>query len=182
MRPLAVALLLLISTIGQAAEPALLDLRDVSPLRDWFQRQSGSVRVIALLNAGCTSCLQGFAEIQKTLKDLADPHVRVAVVWIRLAPGDERSAAVKFSSEFTDGRITYFWDPYRASGETWQSVLKLQGAAWDVYMVYGAASNWNEPDLDPGPPAFWMHQLKQVPQAPALNQKLLEQKIRSLLP
>lgn len=167
---------------AHAGAPPVTDLRDVSALRDWFQRQSGSVRLIALLSPSCTSCLEGFAAVQQVLKDVSSPKIAAAVVWMSIRPGEKRTSAVSLSSEFIDGRIAYFWDPYRAAGETWQSVLKLNGVAWDVYLVYGPGAIWNEPDLDPAPPAYWMHQLKQVPQAPVLNRQLLEQHVVGLLP
>lgn len=180
-RRLAFSLALFLSAAAQAATPAVLDLNDVSPLRDWFQSHGGSVRMIALLSPSCTSCLQGFLAVQKTLSGVGDPRLQAAVVWIAVMPGDQRASAVSLSTQFTDGRLTYFWDPYRAAGETWQAPLKLKGAAWDLYLLYGPSATWNEPDLDPGPPNFWMHQLKEVPQAPVLDQKQLEQKIRTLL-
>lgn len=180
-RSLAAVLILLVSAAARAGTPAVLDLKDVSPLRDWFQANGGSVRMIALLSPSCLSCVRGFETVQKTLIGVGDLRLRAAVVWIAVMPPDKRDMAVSLSAQFTDGRLTYFWDPYRAAGETWQPPLKLKGAAWDVYLLYGASATWNEPDLDPGPPIFWMHQLKDLPQAPALDQKKLEQKIRALL-
>lgn len=172
--------LLLLGVTSYAADPAVVDLSDVSPLREWFQRETGNVRVIALLSPSCMSCIKGFEELQNTLKSVGSSNVRLAIVWLPIGT-ETRQSAVSRSSGFVDGRVTYFWDPYRAAGETWQSVLKLKGAAWDVYMLYGPSSAWNEPDLDPAPPAFWMHQLKEVPQAPTFDRKVFETKLRSLL-
>lgn len=172
--------LLLFCAASYAADPAVLDLSDVSALREWFQRQGGNVRVVALLNPSCLSCVKGFDALQGIMKNVPSPKLRVAIVWLPSGETMNRDIAVFQSSRFVDGRVTYFWDPYRAAGETWQSVLKLNGTAWDVYMLYGKSSTWNEPELDPGPPAFWMHQLKEIPQAPTFDAQTFEKKLRSL--
>jgi hypothetical protein len=116
----------------------------------------------------------------KTLKDVTDDRVRAYVVWLPIFGGDFRGEAVKLSNSFTDKRVSYFIDAGSLTGELWERVLTTQRQiAWDVYLLYGAASNW--PGEEPPSPDFWMHQLGGVTKAPRLDQGTFEAKIKEML-
>lgn len=69
---------------------------------------------------------------------------------------DDREAALEGSAEFTDDRVSYYWDPNRAVGKSFKKTLGLWQTAWDVYCLYKPAALW----LDEAPnPDYWMHQL-----------------------
>jgi hypothetical protein len=44
-------------------------------------------------------------------------------------------------------------------GDAFARSLKLQGTAWDVYLVYDRNVRWD--GADPPAPSFWMHQLQE---------------------
>ncbi|HZS47056.1 MAG TPA: hypothetical protein VFC63_18420 [Blastocatellia bacterium] len=116
--------------------------------------------------------------MQTVLKDIPDNRLRLYVVWLPMFPGDSRSWAQTRSDEFTDGRVSYYWDKDRLSGQQWRTTLGLDKNAWDVYLLYGPESQW-----DKGIPtaSFWMHQMSGVTKAPQLNKNEFEAKVRQSL-
>jgi hypothetical protein len=116
--------------------------------------------------------------MQKVLKAIPDDRLRVYIIWLPMFPLDSRGWAKTRSDEFSDKRVSYYWDGDRLTGNEWQKVLGLKSAAWDVYFLYGAASLW---DKEPAKPDFWMHQLGGVTSAPRLDAAVFEAKVKELL-
>jgi hypothetical protein len=116
--------------------------------------------------------------MQKVLKAIPDERLRVYIVWLPMFPLDSRGWAKTRSDEFSDKRVSYYWDGDRLTGNEWQKVLGLKSVAWDVYFLYGAESEW---DKEPAKPDFWMHQLGGVTAAPRLDAAVFEAKVKELL-
>jgi hypothetical protein len=116
--------------------------------------------------------------MQKVLKAIPDERLRGYIVWLPMFPNDSREWAKIRSDEFSDKRVSYYWDGDRLTGKEWQRVLGLKSVAWDVYFLYGAASQW---DKEPAKPDFWMHQLSGVTAAPRLDEAAFEAKAKELL-
>ena len=93
-------------------------------------------------------------------------------------PGDSRSWAKTRSDEFSEERLSYYWDGDKLTGQQWQKVLGTSREAWDVYLLYGAESQW---DKEPLLPDFWMHQLRGVTTAPVWDAAAFEAKTKELL-
>jgi hypothetical protein len=68
-----------------------------------------------------------------------------------------------------DQRMRHFWDGAGDMGEAFPEVLGLSSAAWDVYLLYDRDATWS--GALPPKPAFWMHQLYGVTNAPLLDPK-----------
>ena len=66
----------------------------------------------------------------------------------------------------------------KLAGKAWQKVLGTKSKAWDVYLLYGAESQW---DKEPAKPDFWMHQLSGVTTAPRLDEEAFQAKTRELV-
>jgi len=80
---------------------------------------------------------------------------------------DDRQAALEGSAEFTDDRVSYYWDPDRAAGKSFKKTLGLWQTAWDVYLLYSPGTRWD--DFAPMP-HYWMHQLTMAnADAPSLD-------------
>jgi hypothetical protein len=92
--------------------------------------------------------------MQKALKNVPDERLRAHIIWLPMFPGDSRSWATTRSDEFTDKRLSYYWDGEKLTGKEWQKVLGTKGVAWDIYLIYGAESKW---DKELPTPDFWMH-------------------------
>jgi hypothetical protein len=154
------------------------DLSNLEPLKQAFQRDRGTVRLVALLSPVCPMCRSGFADMQKVLKAIPDERLRAHIVWLPMFPGDSRKWAQTRSDEFSDKRLSYYWDGEKLTGNQWQKLLGTKREAWDVYLLYGAGSQW---DKEPATPDFWMHQLSGVKHAPHLDEEAFETKVKELL-
>ena len=154
------------------------DLSSSDQLKQRLQQDSGKVKLVALLSPVCPACRRGFADMQSVLKNVSDDRVRAYIIWLLMFPGDSRSWAQTRSNEFSDSRLSYYWDGGRTIGEEWRKVLGMDNTAWDVYLLYGSNVEW---DKGTPTPAFWMHQLGGVTKAPRLNRDEFEGKLKELL-
>lgn len=124
-------------------------------------------------------CRWGFSNIVKTLKSMTDDRVKAYIVWLPIFGGDFKGEAHKLSNSFRDKRVSYFLDPTSETGKQWERVLKTDRLiAWDVYLLYGAAADWQD---DPPLPDFWMHQLGGVTKAPTFDQPMFTAKLKRML-
>jgi len=122
--------------------------------------------------------------MDEAVKRLAAPDLRVHVVWVPILPDDDAQAAARAARRFVDARVTHYWDPDRALGLSLGARLglpprdpgRVTGVAWDVYLLYGRGARWADA------PAFWMHQLDDVPlsKAPRLDGAALLQRLGAL--
>lgn len=166
-----------ITTLARA-DSAMQDLSSSDQLKEKLQQDSGKAKLIALLSPICPACRRGFADMQSVLKNVTDDRVRVYIVWLPMFPGDSRSWAQTRSSEFSDPRLSYYWDGGRLTGDDWGKALGIDRTAWDVYFLYGSKTEWTK---GTPAPAFWMHQLGGVTKAPMLNKTDFERKLKELL-
>jgi hypothetical protein len=116
--------------------------------------------------------------MQTVLKDIHDDSLRAYIIWMPCIQSDDRAAAVERVKEFSDSRVTYFWDQNRITGTAWQKTLGLDSFAWDVYLLYGRQVKWEKDLVQPN---FWMHQLGGVDTAPRLDQSVFESKVKEYL-
>jgi hypothetical protein len=113
------------------------------------------------------------------LKDVPDDRLRVYVIWDPIFGGYFDSEAKKLSSSFPDKRVSYYKDSDSLAGNLWKPVLKIEREiAWDVYLLYGADSQWGK---EPAQPDFWMHQLFGVTNAPHLDTEKFKEELKGLL-
>src|SRR6266404_8016857 len=161
-----------------AADSPMQDLSSSDQLKQRLQQDSGKVKLIALLSPVCPYCRRGFADMQSVLKSVSDDRVRAYIVWLPMFLGDSRGWAQTRSNEFSDPRLSYYWDGGKFTGEDWGKTLGIDRTAWDVYFLYGANAEWNKGTPTP---AFWMHQLGGVTKAPMLNKGDFETKLKELL-
>jgi hypothetical protein len=123
----------------------------------------------------------------EVLARIRSPELRAYVVWSPLLEGDDRAAAVE-AAHHMDPRVRHFWDPSGRLGRELGATLripkrrkgrrrKLDGIAWDVYVVYKEQSSWS------AQPSYWTHQLEQVDpaQVPRLDGATLLGKLQALL-
>ncbi len=160
------------------ADSPMQDLSSSDQLKQRLQQDSGKVKLIALVSPICPACRRGFADMQSVLKNVLDDRLRAYIVWLPMFPGDSRSWAQTRSNEFSDPRVSYYWDGGRLTAEDWGKVLGIDRTAWDVYFLYGSNAEWNKGTPTP---AFWMHQLGGVTKAPMLNKSDFEAKVKELL-
>ncbi len=133
------------------------ELKELSTLREAFNRDKGNIRLVTLLSPSCGYCVKGYRYVRKILEEVSDPRLRVYVVWEPMLSGDSRALAEKMSQKTQDARVVHqSWDEAQLSGKAWQELMGLGGVAWDVYFLYGPEAEWGE--SGPAMPDYWEHQ------------------------
>jgi hypothetical protein len=66
------------------------------------------------------------------------------VIFMPMLGQDNEAAAMERIEEFSDSRLTYYWDEQRLSGEAWRDAYELEMLAWDVYMLYRPGTVWED--------------------------------------
>ena len=92
------------------------------------------------------------------LEKIADPSLRVYVVWLPILGNDARSGALGITVAIPDLRAIHFWNQDQRLGKIYAEVLGLTAdqCAWDVYLLFPRGVRW---EADAPTPVYWMHQL-----------------------
>jgi len=178
------------AVVADPTHVASLDARHRALAED-FNRAAGSVRILVLASPTCPDCLAGVATVRdEVLRDLADPALRVMVVWLPVLDDDDLAAAQKAARSLHDPRVSQYWDEGRRLGEAMGVTLKIPqrhhagfGFAWDVYLLYPRGATWADwLDAPPAPP-FFMHQLSSLATSsiPLLEGRTLRDQVRAAL-
>lgn len=152
-------------TVVGGAQPTAPSVNTAMPgvrpdrLRDWFNENKGSVRVVSILSPTCPQCHAAHAVLKAVFGKSSSDELKAFLVWLPIRDNDDAKQAAQQTSTFRDGRLSEGWDADRAVGDLFARRLSLQGAAWDVYLVYDRGVRWE--GADPPMPSFWMHQLEQ---------------------
>ena len=101
----------------------------------------------------------------------------VYVVWSSQLGGEERHVA-KAAELIPDRRARHFWDAGQLVGTALQPILKTPEAAWDVWLLYDRDVRW-EGEAPPRP-AWWEHQLYDMPSERSLDPERFARKAREL--
>ena len=83
-------------------------------------------------------CQYGQGVVRGLLEEFKHDRLRGVVIWVPVLPTDSQRAAEAEASDFTDGRISHFWDADRNLAGSFASTLGLRGPAWDVYLLFDA--------------------------------------------
>lgn len=154
----------------------------IDQLKEAFNRESQSVRIIAILSPTCSYCQHGQNMLQKIFNDFSTERLKGFITWTPMLALDDASAANSQATIFQDQRVKQNWDGDHLSGDLFANALNLKRDAWDVYLVYEPGLKWE--GATPPQPTFWMHQLKAdtgAPQQLCLNENKFSQQIKQLL-
>jgi hypothetical protein len=132
--------------------PNLVDLNNLSDLRDRFIADAGRIRLVAVLSPTSADSRRGFLDLQNTLNRINDDRVRAYVIWTNVLDTDRRPAAAKRTAEFNDPRITFFWDQNHVAADSWQSLSNTKRSTWNSYFLHGPKASW---EASPSAPDFW---------------------------
>lgn len=102
----------------------------------------------------------------------------VYVVWSSQVGGKEQHVT-KASQMIPDRRARHYWDGDQLVGKALQPLLETPDAAWDVWLLYDREVRW-EGEAPPRP-AWWEHQLWDMPPERSLDPERFARKARELL-
>jgi hypothetical protein len=79
-------------------------------LREAFNADAGTVRVVALVSPTCGACLRGAADLQTgVFATIRDPKLRGYIVWVPKLDGHETNVP-EATHTVADPRASHFWD------------------------------------------------------------------------
>src|SRR5262249_44846239 len=116
--------------------------------------------------------------MQEVLASTKAENLHLYIVWLPMLRSDDRDSAFERTKEFSDPRVSYYWDDSRITGAAWRDLLNLPTTAWDIYFLYSSKTNWTEV---PGKPVFWMHQLRGIDAGPFLDKDEFKLKVLRML-
>lgn len=150
-------------------------------LREAFNRDQGTVRVVTLLSPTCGGCLAAADLIrQHVLEKVDSPELRFYVVWGPMLGDETVDAARKATATLPDPRALHFWTSEEGVAQRFAEVIGLSGSerAWDTFQVFAQGRTWS--DHIPAPDRY-MHLHKPLPQELTFDGPKLADWVRELL-
>jgi hypothetical protein len=168
--------------------PAVVVLNgEDQPLRDDFNRDSGFVRLMFLVDPRCPECLRGLADMGDDVLTKLPPSARVKVYVVHepVIGGSDKDIPAAAELLHTT-RARHYWNPTGDFGRQMSHVLGYWNGsrwvyAWDTWLIYPPDAVWG--GTNPPQPAFLMHQLGGVGnlKLPHLDSKIFAVKVNALL-
>jgi hypothetical protein len=117
-------------------------------LKEHFNRDQGTFRLIVLVSPTCPACVNGAQWIQDYIMQRNPKlNIRVYSVWYEMYPGDSPKAFPKARTFLPDKRVTHYWDQPKEVGRWFQKALPSDYKGeiqWDAFYLYGTDSVWND--------------------------------------
>jgi hypothetical protein len=79
-----------------------------------------------------------------------------------------------------DPRVQHFWDPNTVVGAAFAPAVGREAAAWDVWLLFERATRWTSDG--PPVPAWWEHQLGDLPDERRLDARRFASRAMALGP
>jgi hypothetical protein len=118
--------------------------------------------------------------VQRVLEQLEGEPIEVFVVWIPAIGSDRFEATENAMTLIPDERARHYWDGSQALGEVLSPSLGIRAKmAWDVYVVYDGAAEWED---SPPRPLSWLHQKAGEDVLLELTEERLVEQLRAALP
>jgi hypothetical protein len=146
-------------------------------LREAFNADAGTVRIVALVSPTCGACLRGATDMQAVFGDVGDTRLRGYIVWVPKLDGQENNVP-EATHTVADPRAGHYWDANGDLVHGYDRTLDLGQDAWDIYLLYGPGTRWD--GADPPAPAYWMNQLGGA-NGPTLDSQTFADHARALL-
>ena len=106
--------------------------------------------------------------------------LKAYAVWEPILRTDNLRAARKATSILSDSRVRHYWVEGQGVAKLFQPALGLRDeVAWDVYLVYPAGVEWSA--SRPPKPAYYMHQLHELPASRYLEAATLAHQVRATM-
>ncbi len=131
-------------------------------LREDFNRATGSVRLLFVVDPVCAVCLRGLDDLNRSLlSSTDDPRLQTFVVHVPVI-GAKAKDIPPASRLLRNSHVRHYWNPSGTFGRQLAEAAGLKRGdelvyAWDVWLIYGPNAKWDGA-LPPRPQRL-MHQL-----------------------
>lgn len=75
---------------------------------------------------------------------MKDQDVAVYAVWLPVLGIDSKASLPMATKSFSDPRVHQYWDGKAELGDSFSPILKADGVAWDVYLLYDRSAEWKD--------------------------------------
>jgi hypothetical protein len=197
MRILGVAAILIgtlaLDAVAQEKAPAsqsytVLDDQGTQ-LRADFNRATGSIRLLFVVDPVCPTCLRGLDDLNGALLGRTqDPRLQTFVVHVPvLHPSAQPKDIPPAAQLLHNANVRNYWNPSGAFGNLLSQSVGLKSGdrqvyAWDVWLIYGPEARWE--GAGPPRPRLLMQQLGALrgsSEFPHLDSEVFALKVRGLL-
>jgi hypothetical protein len=109
-----------------------------------FNQDAGAVRLLVVLSPTCGRCRMGALFLNRyILEKIADPRLRVYILWEKVNPQDSPAAAQDAAKLVSDERVTQLWSEERFAGRAFQREVGLETSpAWDIFLLFSGDQRW----------------------------------------
>jgi hypothetical protein len=90
------------------------------------------------------------------LDKVKDQDVAVYAIWLPILGIDSKASLPLATSRFSDPRVRQYWDADAQLSRSYSPILKADGLAWDVYMLFDRSAEWKN---TPPPPIYLMDKI-----------------------
>lgn len=160
-------------------------LADLAPsgdeLRDAFNADADSARLVLLLSPKCPVCLSSSRLIGRYLTaPVDDERLALYVVWGPMLGGETRADAEAATAFLDDPRARHFWTDAHDVTALFHAGTGLPAdeLAWDTFHLYAPGARWGE--APPEAAAVW-HVNKPLPEESYLNGPELRERVEAML-
>jgi hypothetical protein len=112
-------------------------------LKERFNRDKGSVRLILLVSPTCPACVGGAQWIEdQILKQYPKLDIHVYAIWYEMYPGDSPKAFPSARKMMPNPRVEHYWDKKKAAGRWFRENVPSKykkPIMWDAYYLYESA-------------------------------------------
>jgi hypothetical protein len=134
--------------------PVLRVADDGAELRQAFNADAGHVRLLMTLSPSAVGSKTALLIVQRyVLNRIANPNLKVYVVWEPVIRADTEQASYAASRLISDPRVRQFWSGSRFTGHSFAKLAGKDGKqVWDCFLVFGGDKKWT--DATPVPDHF----------------------------
>lgn len=155
--------------LPSAIDKDLIVIKDLSQIKEEFNRQAGKTRFIAVLSSTCKWCLQGADAVKKAIvSQMKEKNLAVMIVWTDMLQTDGENTAYHAATLFRNTGVIQFFDNKNEFGDIAAKAINPKGKqAWDIYMFFDKDAQWSSKLPRPfeyahqlGPDTGWADQTK----------------------
>ena len=85
-----------------------------------------------------------------------DQDIGVYAVWVPILGFDSKASLPQATKRFSDPRVRQYWDAKAELSRAYAPILKADGVAWDVYLLFDRGAEWKD---QPPVPVFVMDKI-----------------------